>query len=321
MQQQLKPEMQEFAIRLMAHLVVPTFVLDADGRVIIWNRACERLTGVAATEVVGTREHWRAFYTDHRPCLADLLVEGRIDEIPTFYADSDTLTTLEHGVHAANWCVMPRINKELYIAIDVGPIYGDDGRLLAVVETLRDMTDHKRAQTALEALAARDGLTGLVNRRSFDDILLREWQRARRDRRPLALIMIDVDQFKDYNDTYGHPQGDECLRQVATVLQSALFRPGDMAARYGGEEFVVLLPAADDAGAMLVAERIKEHFARLALPHPASTHGRVSVSMGIAATEPDGKHEPSALLAAADAALYQAKHAGRNRFAIAPGVE
>lgn len=313
-------ETREFAVRLMANLIVPTFVLDTNGCVIIWNRACERLTGVAAAEVLGTREHWRAFYETHRPCLADLLAEGRIDEIPVFYADSDALTTLEQGVHAANWCVMPRIGKELYIAIDAGPIYGDDGRLLAVVETLRDMTRQKNAQMTLEALAARDGLTGLINRRSFDDILLREWQRARRDRRPLALIMTDVDQFKRYNDTYGHPQGDECLRQVAAVLQSALFRPGDAAARYGGEEFVVLLPTADATGAMLVAERIKEHLARLALPHPASTHGRVSVSMGIAATEPDGEHEPAVLLAAADAALYQAKHAGRNQFAIAPGT-
>lgn len=319
--QQIKPEMQEFAIRLMAHLVVPTFVLDTDSRVILWNHACERLTGVTAAEVIGTREHWRAFYDAPRPCLADLLVEGRAAETPLFYPESEEVTSLEQGVHAANWCVMPRIGKELYIAIDAGPIYGDDGRLLAVVETLRDMTDHKRAQMALEALAARDGLTGLVNRRSFDDILLREWQRARRDRRPLALIMIDVDQFKRYNDTYGHPQGDECLRQVATVLQSALFRPGDIAARYGGEEFVVLLPAADADGAALVAKRIEEHLTRLALPHPASTHGRVSVSMGIAAIEPDGKREPAVLLAAADAALYRAKHAGRNRFAIAPGVE
>jgi diguanylate cyclase (GGDEF)-like protein len=311
---------QEFAIKLLAHLVVPTFVLDASGRVIIWNRACERLTGVAAADVIGTHEHWRAFYETPRPCLADLLVQGRTDEIPAFYADSDTLTTLEHGIHAANWCVMPRVGKELYLVIDSGPIYGDDGRLLAVVETLRDMTEHKRAQTALENLAARDGLTGLLNRRSFDELLEREWLRARRDARPLALIMIDVDHFKRYNDTYGHQMGDECLRQVAAALQAAVLRPGDVVARYGGEEFVIILPATDNAGASLVAERIKESLALRKIPHSSSEHNIVSVSMGIATTIPaDG--EAHSLLAAADSALYQAKQAGRNGFALASALK
>lgn len=314
-----KAEAQEFAIKLMAHLVVPTFVLDAEGRVIIWNRACERLTGVMAADVVGTREHWRAFYGAPRPCLADLLVQGRTEEISVLYADSDALTTLEHGVHAANWCVMPRVGQERYLAIDSGPIYGDGGRLLAVVETLRDMTDHKRAQMALENLATRDGLTGLLNRRSFDEFLDREWQRARRDARPLALIMIDVDHFKRYNDTYGHQMGDECLRQVAAVLQAAVFRPGDVVARYGGEEFVIILPAADEAGAILVAERIKERITRLEIPHSSSEHGAVSVSMGIAAAVPIDK--AAALLAAADTALYQAKHAGRNGFSLASALK
>lgn len=315
-----KAEAQEFAIKLMTHLVVPTFVLDAEGRVVIWNRACERLTGVMAADVVGTREHWRAFYEAPRPCLADLLVQGRTEEIPAFYADSDALTTLEHGVHAANWCVMPRVGTELYLVIDSGPIYGDGGRLLAVVETLRDMTDHKRAQLALENLATRDGLTGLLNRRSFDEFLYREWQRAKRDARPLALIMIDVDHFKRYNDTYGHQMGDECLRRVAAALQAAVFRPGDVVARYGGEEFVIILPAADEAGAILVAERIKERVTRLKIPHGSSEHGTVSVSMGIAAAA-TASIDATALLAAADTALYQAKHAGRNGFALAPVLE
>lgn len=313
-----KAEAQEFAIKLMAHLVVPTFVLDAEGHVIIWNRACERLTGVMTADVLGTREHWRAFYDAPRPCLADLLVQGRAAEIPALYADSDTLTTLEHGIHASNWCVMPQLGKELYLAIDAGPIYGDDGRLLAVVETLRDMTDHKRAQMALENLAACDGLTGLANRRSFDDFLEREWARARRDVRPLALIMVDIDHFKRYNDSYGHPTGDECLRQVATALQAAVFRSGDVVARYGGEEFALILPTTDADRAILVAERIKAQVGRLAIPHAGSEHGHVSVSMGIAAQIPEAGATAESLLSAADAALYQAKHAGRNGFALAP---
>ena len=128
----------DFSVQLMEHLVVPTFVLDAECRVIIWNRACERLTGVKADEVIGTREHWRGFYDEPRPCLADLVAQGRTAEIDALYANHDHAgedAILAHGRRAENWCVMPQMGTRLYLAIDVGPIYDEDGRLIAVVET------------------------------------------------------------------------------------------------------------------------------------------------------------------------------------------
>ena len=161
---------QGYAVRLMQHLVVPTFVLNPKRRVVIWNRACERLTGVAASEVIGTSDHWRAFYQQQRYCLADLVALNRPDKLSQLYPEH-TIPDDGLGFSAENWCVMPKLGNQLYLAIDAGPIHDEDGRLIAVVETLRDMTDQKRAETALKTLAASDGLTANV----FSAVSARFW--------------------------------------------------------------------------------------------------------------------------------------------------
>src|SRR5579863_3849054 len=204
-----------FAVSLMEHLIVPTFVIGADGNVLIWNKACERLTGFAADEVIGTSEHWRAFYDTPRPCLSDLLLQRRFNDIRAMYEGGGGYGLSDFGVSAEDWCVMPRVGERLCLAIDAGPIYDTAGELMAVVQTLRDVTAQKRAQINLEALAIRDGLTGLANRRYFDVKFGEETRRAARDQLPLSLLMIDVDYFKLYNDTQGHQRGDECLRAIA----------------------------------------------------------------------------------------------------------
>lgn len=303
-----------FAVSLMQHLVVPTFVLDAQGRVVIWNKACERLTGIAASSVLGTQDHWRAFYDNPRPCLADLVAQGRLSELDALYEVHNDPESQAFGVKAENWCRMPQIGHELYLAIDVGPIYDQSGQLMAVVETLRDMTTEKRATTELERLATRDGLTGLANRHHFDQMFQREWARARRDQEHLGLIMVDVDHFKRYNDQLGHLAGDGCLRAVARLLDGALVRPGDMAARYGGEEFVVFLPDTDIAGVETVAQRLQRALALAHLPHPDSEFGRVTVSMGLASVRPSDSATPAQLVQVADQALYEAKRGGRNGY-------
>ena len=203
----------------------------------------------------------------------------------------------------------------------------EPGQLLAA---LAHMTARlKEARRMLEMAARQDGLTGLANRRHFDESLQHEWQRLGRlaqapgleDGRlaQLSLLLIDVDFFKKFNDTYGHQVGDTCLRTVAGVIGGASLREGDVAARYGGEEFAVILPGIDTSGAAVVAERIRAALGGHPVPgiEPPRT---VTVSIGVASVTPGAGLAPAQLVAAADAALYQAKHEGRDRVCIAPPI-
>jgi diguanylate cyclase (GGDEF)-like protein len=307
-----------FALKLMELLVIPTFVLDAQGRVIIWNRACERLTGVPAAELLGTSGHWCAFYALQRPTLADLVLAGRTGEILDLYdSQARGAPGARAPLCAENWCEMPRSAGRRYLAADASPIHDGDGQLVAVVETLRDLTAEKQAQIALEQLATRDGLTGLANRRCFDHTLQAEWQRALRQAQPLSLLMVDVDNFKQYNDAYGHVGGDDCLQRIAAAVASEM-RANDLVARYGGEEFAVILPNQSLKGAAIVAERIRCRVEALRLPAAGPARHFVTVSIGAATAIASHEHQPAQLVATADAALYRAKHMGRNRISL-PG--
>ena len=168
------------------------------------------------------------------------------------------------------------------------------------------------ANQELTRLTSLDGLTGLANRRHFDETLLREWRRAARYKRPLALALIDVDHFKLFNDSYGHLAGDECLKSVASALHAVSRRPSDLVARYGGEEFALILPETDLAGARNVAEGLCDAIRALQVPHGASPSGFVTISVGVASLTP-GTGGPQNLIAEADLALYDAKSGGRDR--------
>ncbi|KAM3094780.1 CHASE2 domain-containing protein [Phormidesmis sp. 146-12] len=166
----------------------------------------------------------------------------------------------------------------------------------------------------LSILSSQDELTRLANRRTFNEWLEREWSRSLRSQGSLALIICDVDYFKRYNDTYGHPKGDDCLRRVADAIQQAVKRPTDLAARYGGEEFVVLLPNTDAQGALQVARAIQLEVQALQLDHVGSRVSPfVTLSMGVASLVPEASLSPEMLVNAADAGLYEAKHKGRNQ--------
>jgi len=173
------------------------------------------------------------------------------------------------------------------------------------------------ANQELERLSLHDGLTGLANRRFFDQMLEKEYRRAKRDHIPLSLILCDVDYFKRYNDSYGHAAGDHCLCRVAQAIQTALQRPGDLACRYGGEEFTVILPQTGLSGVQVLAEKIRAAVWALNLPHRVSEVAHcVTLSLG-AATYTGQYATPDALVKAADDALYRAKAQGRNRYLIA----
>jgi diguanylate cyclase (GGDEF)-like protein len=170
------------------------------------------------------------------------------------------------------------------------------------------------ANQELTRLTSLDGLTGLANRRHFDETMQREWRRAARYKRPLALALVDVDNFKQFNDTYGHLAGDECLKGVAGALHAVSRRPSDLVARYGGEEFALVLPETDLAGAKRVGEGLCDAIRALRVEHRATAPGYVSISVGVASMMPgqDGTG-PQSLIAEADLALYAAKAGGRDR--------
>jgi diguanylate cyclase (GGDEF)-like protein/PAS domain S-box-containing protein len=194
----------------------------------------------------------------------------------------------------------------------------DNGAITGIIGALRDISARKaiedelaEANRRLQILAAQDGLTGLADRRAFNEALTKEHLRARREKTSLALIMIDVDRFKNFNDIYGHPAGDDCLRRVAGALAETIRRPGDLVARYGGEEFAVLLPGTDEDGAAVIGERIGRAILGLGIPHHANTCGLVTISAGVASIACVDRAS-ELLVENADHALHRAKAAGRN---------
>ena len=187
---------------------------------------------------------------------------------------------------------------------------------VAVVRArVRTQLTIKRQADALRELTLTDALTGVANRRSFNNTLANEWRRCARSGAALALIMIDVDHFKRYNDLYGHQAGDHCLQQLSAAMARCASRPQDLLARFGGEEFILLLPEEELAGASVVAQRLLDEVRAAALPHAASpTSPLVTISMGLAVTLPRAGLDTGDLIRTADALLYRAKHTGRNRF-------
>lgn len=223
--------------------------------------------------------------------------------------------------HEADYRALTPDGDYVWIRDVVHVIRKPDGGVDCLVGFMFDIDERKRAedkilqlQKELEALSYRDPLTGIANRRMFDRILDVEWGKARAAGEPLSLVMIDIDFFKQYNDRYGHPQGDACLKAVAQVLDGGAARTRDLCARVGGEEFALLLPATDEAAALGVAERCRRLLARAALPHACSAVAEVvTCSVGVATLVPGGNEEPGRLVDLADTRLYEAKRAGRNR--------
>ncbi|MGQ3675115.1 diguanylate cyclase [Xanthobacter sp. TB0139] len=212
-----------------------------------------------------------------------------------------------------------------FYQVQVRPVRDGQGRVVGATVAMTDISVYKRAERVLaaanerlQATAERDFLTGLLNRRQFEEIYRVEVSAARREQAPVSLLIADVDHFKRFNDRYGHPAGDICLRKVAQALANALSRPRDVVCRYGGEEFIAILPNTEPEGALVVAERARQAVWDLDIEHATSKLGRISVSMGGATLmrinpAVDMAHRRRLMVDAADAALYEAKRAGRNR--------
>ncbi len=210
---------------------------------------------------------------------------------------------------------------EVWIQISSRPTDGKKNNAVIWMGYIIDITDRMNMAAnlellnkKLEALSFSDGLTGVLNRRAFDEALHKEWKHARRHKSELSLVMIDIDYFKLYNDNYGHSAGDKCLKLVSKALSEVIKRETDLVARYGGEEFAILLPETNAKDANSLAEECRNNVSRLQLPHEKSkVDSIVSVSLGVSTIVPDTDSQVISLIEAADKALYQAKQNGRNR--------
>ncbi|MDR3418098.1 MAG: sensor domain-containing diguanylate cyclase [Nevskia sp.] len=223
--------------------------------------------------------------------------------------------------HEADYRALTQDGGYVWIRDVVHVVRNGSGEVEALVGFMFDISERKRTeeklirlQKELEELSFKDGLTGVANRRMFDSVMDMEWTKARRDRQPLSLILLDIDYFKQYNDHYGHLKGDDCLKRVAQVLSRAATRSRDFFARFGGEEFVLVLPETDAQSAGVVAERCRALVAKEQIAHERSDIGpAVTISLGVGTMIPSGDAAPAAFIERVDHLLYQAKHQGRNR--------
>lgn len=228
--------------------------------------------------------------------------------------------------HEADYRALTKDNGYVWIRDVVHVVRKDNGEVDALIGFMFDISERKKTeeqllslQKELEVLSFKDGLTNIANRRRFDSSFELEWERARGERQPLSLLLLDVDFFKQYNDLYGHIQGDKCLIAIAQALSLALEGPRDLLARYGGEEFVVLLPGTDADAARKMAERCQRLIHKASIVHALSPHDRrVSVSIGVGSVWPSEGAKPADFIKAVDQQLYAAKSNGRQRIEYVP---
>ena len=222
--------------------------------------------------------------------------------------------------HEADYRALTKDGGYIWIRDVVHVVRNEDGSANALIGFMFDITERKqieeelvRLQKEFRELSYKDGLTGVANRRMFDSVLDVEWNSAQRNKQPLSVILLDIDYFKQYNDHYGHIQGDDCLKRVATALGKAGTRARDFFARYGGEEFILVLPETDAESAYRVAERCRAAIFKEQIPHEKSDAGQIlTISLGIATLTPTHKDDPVTFMEKVDRQLYLAKQRGRN---------
>ncbi len=289
-------------------------VFDSEQRVVLWNTWMERHSHLLSSQV------WGKDFSTLFPTLIGKRLHSAIEQALHNNFPSVLSQTLHHATFAL-YASAKELTDEIFLqqAIEVIPvdISGMPRHcLVQVMDVSPAVTREKllREQAlVLRSQTFADGLTGIANRRCFDETMEKEFRRAKRALSPLSLIMIDIDYFKPYNDLYGHQRGDQCLKSVASALINSLHRPSDLVARYGGEEFAIILPETSAEGAMKIGENIRANIEKLSIEHSYSTASKyVSASVGVATQTPEHVSEISALIGAADRALYEAKRSGRN---------
>jgi len=293
--------------------------VDSKGRLLYVNNTSKKIFGLSPKECTGLSA-FDFIHPDDREKTKAAFAEWVRDRISSITFKNRQVSRTGQ-VHYMHWTINPHFDK--------------DGNLIAINSIASNYTDLKLAEDALAAemdrrmefskqleeantqlkrLTLIDGLTGIANRWHFDEFLEKEWHRNMRDNNPVSLIMGDIDFFKNYNDRYGHQAGDDCLKQVAAILNNIAKRPGDLAARYGGEEFAVILSGTNLKQTGVLAENANKKLRKIRIPHSDSqVADYVTLSFGVASIIPKYGTKPYDLIKAADKALYKAKNSGRNQ--------
>ncbi len=311
-------ENRERLSSILEGLTVPTFVIDADHITTHWNLACEIITGIPAREVIGTRQQWRAFYPSERPVMADLIVDGVLEEqLTQHYSGKYRRSQLKADAFEAE-DFFPHLGGEgKWLFFTAAPLKGANGEIGGAIETLQDVTERRNAEIALQEselrhreLSITDGLTGLYNSRHFYTRAHEEVERCNRYATPLSLVLLDVDNFKKFNDTYGHLEGDRVLAGLAEVIRAEI-RGSDSAYRYGGEEFIVIFPETVPEEAHVVAERLRQSFEQHEFKPAPGELVHMTISIGGGCYHPEEALIP--FVKRIDEAMYKAKSLGKNR--------
>ncbi|WP_297574368.1 diguanylate cyclase [uncultured Deefgea sp.] len=295
-------------------LELGVLILNSKGEIALWNRWLVKASSRHSDDLIGL------------PLSVAFpeLKNTRVEQAVKLAIEKDQSSFLSQCLNRAPFNLFRLHNNDevplrMQQQIQITPLrqFNDEQFCLIQIQdvtasVIREQILQERA-AELHRFAYQDGLTGIPNRRYYEEKLAEEWRRAVRQKHPLSVLMIDIDFFKRYNDHLGHQQGDTCLQDIAKALQAALRRPTDIIARYGGEEFIVLLPATPMAGCITIAEQLLEAVRELERPHPDSPHHIATVSIGCASTTPNRDTEASVLIQEADLALYFAKQHGRNQ--------
>ncbi|MFC1684136.1 diguanylate cyclase domain-containing protein [Pseudomonadota bacterium] len=283
---------------LFQYATVGVALIDIDGHPVMANNALQEMLGYSEEELAQMSFHEFTHPVDVAPSAAlfNELLAGKRDH---FKMEKRYIT---------------KSGGQIWGSLGVSILHHSGDSEPTIIATIEDITERKKSEQTLIKLSTTDKLSSLANRRMFDEFLENEWRRSARAQTIFSIIMLDIDYFKPFNDFYGHPAGDECIRQIGTTIKAIVKRPGDLAARYGGEEFSIILPSTDQAGAMVIANAVKDSITALAIPHEKSEiSDRVTASIGVASTIANADANPQALLKEADQALYTAKKEGRNR--------
>jgi diguanylate cyclase (GGDEF)-like protein/PAS domain S-box-containing protein len=295
----IKRKRSEDLFSLLSHAMVSicdcVYITDMAHKIVFVNNAFCETYGYKEDEILGREGNalWGEIEvsSEHKESITGEAEQGGRVEIRHRRKDGTTFPVL--------------ISKSI--------VKNERGEGVSLVRVARDITEIKGLEDELRSLTLTDELSGIGNRRKLELFFEREWGRAVRNKSKISLMMIDIDYFKDYNDTYGHQPGDECIKKVAQCIDGILNRPGDIVVRYGGEEFAVVMPGTDKEGALVMAERLCSEIEGLGIEHRSSDKSRITISIGVACMRPGKKDSPEDLFTIADKALYQSKQDGRNR--------